>query len=192
MPTWKFLQTLTQDEANEWQTKANQALGVGTHEKRKTGFSISRAALRALLIDQGHQIKIADMDLENFNTLKKFPQLTVSLTHSGTFGAAVLANRSEYRAVGIDLELKTRVVKAEIKARIANPTDANLTNIELWCAKEAAFKCLMNTEMFSKNIDFKEIVVGADFWFHPESGLRGELIFHLEEDHLISLAYLKN
>ncbi|MGE3610050.1 MAG: 4'-phosphopantetheinyl transferase superfamily protein [Bacteriovoracaceae bacterium] len=192
MMAWKIIQTLSADLAPVWEGVTNESLGESTHPRRKTSYALSREAIRQLLLEQGHQVSPGDIKLIGFNKIINFPQYSLSLTHSIDVGAAVLASQANYLAVGIDLENKDRKVSSAIRERIVNKEDASLTNIELWCAKEAVFKCLMNSGQFEQTIDFMDIVIKEDEWLHPESGLRGRHEFHLEDPYIINLAYLEN
>ncbi len=130
--------------------------------------------------------------MKEFNSLAKWPEITLSLSHTKLAGAAITASRAEFISVGIDIESDNRVVKDSILKRITNSRDINLRNIELWCLKEAVFKCLMNTGIFEKPFEFSEIEISYKRWIHSPSGLEGEWKTIISEQFLIALALLEN
>lgn len=102
-----------------------------------------------------------------------------------------MAPRNEYLSVGIDIESLERQVKEAIAKRIAHPSDAKLRNLELWCLKEAVFKCLMNTGKFTKPFDFSEILIGDEAWSHSPSQLSGGYKLETHEGHVVAMAYAR-
>lgn len=192
MYTYKLSTTLTESQRPELELLAQSTLGSEVHSDRKMGFLLSRDALKNALKDYGLEVSISDLTLEDYHLIPKCPQLTISLSHSKTCGAAIVAERKEFRSVGIDIEEEKRVVKDSIRERIAHPKDENLRNIELWCVKEAVFKVLMNTGIFPKPIEFGSIEVQTNRWFHSPSNLSGEWKMVTTTPYVMAIAFLRN
>lgn len=192
MYRWKIVTTFKESEEAEWHSLVLNQLGEGIHPERVKGFILAREALRLCLTEAHYSPLISDLKIRKFNSLSKWPELNLSLSHTKLAGAAILTSRAEYISVGIDIESDHRVVKDTILERISNSRDTNLRNIELWCLKEAVFKCLMNTGKFEKPFEFAEIEISHQRWVHSPSGLEGEWKIIISEQFLIALALLKN
>lgn len=192
MHTWKLSKTLTNSLDPEWETLSSLTLGDGVHSDRKNGFLLARQALQNCLAEVGLNVSPAGLNLRNFHQLENVEQFTISLSHTSECGAAMLADRKKFRAVGIDVEREDRVVKDTICERIAHEGDANFRNIELWCLKEAAFKALMNTNDFEKPVEFSSICIGKDSWSHSPTGLEGKWELETIKPFVVARAFLRN
>lgn len=188
---WKLLKTLSNPKNPEWELLIKLTLGDEVHSDRKTGFLLSREALMMALKEAQIEVDIKDLKLDGYSTLLRFPQLTISLSHTKECGAALIADRQTFRSVGIDVEHEARVVKDSIAERVSNPRDTSLRNIELWCLKEAVFKTLMNSGDFEKPIEFSSIEIGNQTWSHSPSGLKGEWELEMIKPFVIARAFLK-
>jgi 4'-phosphopantetheinyl transferase EntD len=180
----KLNQTLTIQSDEEWQKLCESSLSTSVHEQHKLDFIRSRIALRDALNEAGLEVSPQDLKLTNFSTLEKFPNLTISLSHTKTAAAALIADKSSYKSVGIDIELCGRKIKPEIIERISSPHDHDEDPLKLWCAKEAAFKALVNSGMMPRAPEFSSIEIQKELWNHPSSGLKGPLHF-ITSTHLI-------
>jgi 4'-phosphopantetheinyl transferase EntD len=192
MVTLKLSKNLTDPKDPEWELLIKSTLPDDVHSDRKMGFLLSRDALKNALSDLGISTHPVDLKLTPFHQLEKFPHLTVSLSHTKELGAALVAERKDFRSIGIDIEHEARVVKDMIRERITHPEDRNLRNIELWCLKEAAFKAIMNTQKFDHPVEFSSIKIGNRRWTHSPSGLEGEWEFEIVNSIVIAKAFLKN
>lgn len=192
MYDWKLTQSLDNPKDPEWDLLATKILGRHVHPDRKQGFLLARSALLQLLSERGIAWNISQLQLKNFSEVQDLPDLILSLSHSKTHGAALLADKSQFQSVGIDIENVEREVKASIAERIAHSADAKLRNIELWCLKEAVFKALMNTRKFPNPLEFSSIEIQDKFWSHSPSSLKGEWEIHQVGTTLVALAFLKN
>jgi 4'-phosphopantetheinyl transferase EntD len=191
MITWKIIETIPEDQEVQCLNFAQLVLGDATHPNRLKGFCLARYALSLLLRDRGEFPDMADLALTKPNVIDKYPQFVVSLSHSPQVGAAALAQIETYRSIGIDVELQTRTVKKNILDRISHPADlSSLSPIEKWCLKEAAFKAIMNTGIFSAPVEFSSIELSNKNWKH--GSLRGDWDLHLKKDHFVALAWIKN
>lgn len=192
MHVWKLIKTLSNPKDPEWDLLIKLTLGDDVHSNRKNGFLLSREALFNALKEAHINANISDLTLEGYSTLPRFPQFTISLSHTKECGAALIADRQTFRSVGIDIEQEERVVKDSIAERVSNPHDTSLRNIELWCLKEAAFKALMNSGEFEKPVEFSSIEIGKGTWSHSPSGLKGEWELEMIKPFVIAKAFLRN
>lgn len=192
MHTWKLSKTLTNSLDPEWETLSSLTLGDAVHSDRKNGFLLARQALQNCLAEVGVSLSPKGLNLRNYHQLENVEQFTISLSHTSECGAAMLADRKKFRAVGIDVEREDRVVKDTIAERIAHKDDANFRNIELWCLKEAAFKALMNTDTFEKPVEFSSICIGQESWSHSPTGLEGKWELETIKPFVVARAFLKN
>ena len=175
-----------------WTELTLLCLGTEPHPERRKTFCFAREALRLALCELNFKPEISDLVLVGFQSLKNFPELTISLSHSREVGVALVGHQKTYQSLGVDVEYSDRVVKDAIIQKVANPLDAKLSNIDLWVLKEAAFKCLMNSGKFSTPVLFTDIVVSAKNWSHPPSALAGECEIRQEQNLILGLAFLKN
>lgn len=189
---WKLTETLSNPKNPEWDGLIKSALGENIHSDRIKGFLLSREALLECLKENSHHLTPIQLELSGFSALKQLPQYTLSLSHTKTHGAALIADRQSFRSVGIDIEHEERPVKDSIAQRVSHPHDTKLRNIELWCLKEAVFKTLMNTGNFEKPVEFSSIELGDRTWSHSPSGLKGEWELHYVKPVVIALAFLKS
>ncbi len=169
---------------------AGAVLGADPHPKRLQGFLYSREALRLILCSLNLPSDINSLVLTNYHSLKHSPEIVLSLSHTPGAGAAILGFRNHFRSIGIDVENENRVVSSLVKEKIAHPEDYKLRNIEMWCLKEAAFKCLMNTDLFEQNVRFADIQIQKDTWSHAPSGLHGALELTQVDSFVLALATL--
>lgn len=190
---WKLTKNLTDPLDPEWDELARSALGMGVHPDRKTGFLLSREALKNVLKSLGYDTPIRDLKLSHFHQLIPCPELTISLSHTKECGVALVGDRKEFHSLGIDVEHEERQVKDNILERIAHPhDDASLRKIETWCLKEASFKALMNTGKFAAPVEFNSIQIASDRWFHSPSNLEGEWRIERIKPFVVAMAFLKN
>lgn len=148
-----------------------------THEvqisDQSDSFTNSREAQARLLRAQGLKITDlrADLELENFQLLKKFPQFVTSLSHTRGAGASVLADRVDFLSLGIDIEWSDRAMKKEAERFFRHPDDSVYeNNLELWTMKEAAFKALSPLGFNGVLVLSKILIQNGIFWTreHPE------------------------
>lgn len=191
MLTWKIYSATQKILSPEWEAVISDLLGVEIHSQRRIGYVSAREALRLSLLEYKIQTTPSDLELSGFDSLRKWPHFTLSLSHSKKAGAAALGLKVEYRSLGIDIELEDRFVKKDILARISHPEDIQRRPIEIWCLKEAAFKCCMNSGYFERPIEFSSIIIKENEWKHVATGLTGSVELHLLEGHVLALATMK-
>ena len=189
---WHFTQTLNEKEREEWNLLARNELGIGVHPDRITGFLLGREALRLCFNKFGRTIGISDLKIKNFNYLTNHSDVTFSISHTHLIGAAIVGEKLKYSGLGIDVELENRGVKDAIIERISHCNDQSLDKINLWCVKEAAFKALMNTGKFHKNIEFGDIEIGPKIFTHSPTQITGEWDFENPKPFVMARAWIYN
>ncbi|MGZ3788620.1 MAG: 4'-phosphopantetheinyl transferase superfamily protein [Bacteriovorax sp.] len=160
-------------------------------------FINSREALRRLLEKRGHEILDLKQDLEliNYQHLKKFPEYLTSITHTRGAGASVLANKSDYLSLGIDIEWSDREMKPEAQRFFCHPEDSAVENkLKLWTMKEAAFKALSPLGHPGVLVLSKIIIQNGSFFTREKPELKGHVdsfIMPIEDRNLVvSIAYI--
>jgi hypothetical protein len=186
MLIYELKNSINATEESMWMELAQTQLGSGVHPDRAKGHALARAALRDCFLRQGIHLLIPQIILKNFDRLINFDTWTISLSHTKDWGAAIMAPRSDYLSVGIDIESLSRSVKPAITERISHPLDIASKDLERWVIKESAFKALMNTGEFSHPQDFSSIVIGKGEWLHDPSGISGN--WNLLEQNNLCLA----
>ena len=192
MLIYKLVSTLMQNEDAEWKKLTTDLVGANIHPDRARGFALSRQALRECLEGYGLTLDIQDLILENYHQLKGHDSLTLSLSHTPFWGAAVIADKKTYVSVGIDIEPIDRPVKKPILERISHPKDINLNGIELWSLKEASFKALMNTGKFDRPVEFSSLQISQNTWTHSPTKIQGEWEKIQENGVIVAKAWIKN
>lgn len=192
MLTYRLARTLSSTEENQWGQLITSTLGTEVHRDRAQGFCLAREALRECFSQRGQLLSIGDIRLKNYHQVLGFDSWTLSLSHTKDWGAAVLASLNEVQSVGIDIEPIGRVVKPMIVDRISHPDDLALPPLTLWAVKEAAFKALMNTELFAHPVEFSSLLIRLFGWEHPDSGLGGEWKVSEQDGLCLALAWIKN
>lgn len=177
--TWKIVHTLEQPLDPAWE-QLLAPLGEKVHPYRKQGFLLSREALRLCLKERGESPFVQDLNLKNYGELISYKKYTISLSHTLNMGAAYIEESSQYRSIGIDIESKLRQVSPAVREKVSHAKDWAYSDIEFWCAKEAAFKALMNTKQFSHPQNFSDIILGKSNWVHATSKIEGG---HSIEEH---------
>ncbi len=175
---------------------------------RKSHWQNSRLALTRCLIemkylDSDKEVTSEDIEISEHHHLKKYPDLLVSLSHTREVAAAILAQKSkDLLGVGIDIEKSDRLVKPELLDKFQNDRDEGLDPLELWCAKEAAFKASSYFWKKEKTFVLKDIGVTStsvtagdnvftSIDFEVADTCSGTIEFSLEENFLITTAFVK-
>jgi hypothetical protein len=189
MLTLKLQNSLNFTQDPPWDRLITGQLGESVHPSRRLGFCLARSALLMALKDLGVFLSIEQIELNQFDSLKGQPDFTLSLSHTGEWGAALVGSRKKFVSVGIDIESIHRPVNELVLQRVRHPLDISLTPISTWALKEAIFKTLMNTHQFDKNLEFSSIQLGHKTWLHP-SGLAGEWKLEEQAELVIATAWL--
>lgn len=191
MYSWKIAKSLDHLNASSWEelVKGDPAL---SHNERIYSYCLAREALRLSFLELGIIFGPQELKVEHYSSLNKAPHYTLSLSHTKKWGAAIVAPKNEFLSVGIDIEENERDVKASIIQKVSHPLDEKLRNLDLWCLKEAAFKCLMNSKKFTHPIPFSQIEVSKEKWRHSPSGSEGELNIMILPELTVAKAFWKN
>jgi phosphopantetheinyl transferase (holo-ACP synthase) len=160
-------------------------------------FTNSREALRYLLGNAGHSVRDLKEDLEllNYQELKKYPNYLTSLSHTKGAGAALLVNKSDYLSAGIDIEWGEREMKSGTEKFFRHPQDSDYpNNLELWTMKEAAFKALSPLG-FPGVLVLSKIIIQHDiFWTEERKDFQGQIqserLVVGQRELVLSLAFL--
>jgi 4'-phosphopantetheinyl transferase EntD len=192
MRTFRLAKSLSNPKDPEWELLTESTFPGPVHSDRKAGFLLSREALRRCLEARGIAAPPRSLTLAGYDMPAHYSDLTISLSHTATCGAALVADRRTYRAVGVDVEHEERVVKDAIRDRIAHPEDAALRNIELWCLKEAVFKVLMNAGAIDRPVEFSSIRIDAGTWSHPATAVAGEWELERLTPFVVARAWLRS
>lgn len=158
-----------------------------THEVQisfdKDAFTNSREALANLLKQENNAIADlkADLELVNYQNLKKFPDYVLSLSHTRGAGAAVLAKKTETHSLGIDIEWSDRQLKKEATRFYRHPEDSLYeNNLELWTMKEAAFKALSPRGFPGVLVLSKIIIRDGVFYTNEVPHIKGQVTTYLK------------
>lgn len=161
-------------------------------ESKKMGFYLSRQALFDASRTYYPEIKINELELENFSGFKRFPDLTLSISHTEEAGAAVVSSKNEHKSLGIDIENASRVPTESVLARIRNLKDINLAPIEIWVIKEAIYKCSINSGSVKGHLGFSQIEVSSPtHWNIPTQNLNGQIEIKNIDEFIVGLASIK-
>jgi phosphopantetheinyl transferase (holo-ACP synthase) len=147
------------------------------HSTLDNSFTNSRNALKNLLIQKNEVVNDlkSDLTLLNFRELPTYPLYYVSLSHTKELGAAVIALKKTVKGIGIDIEWESRNIKPGALKFFVNPADSHeLSLIELWTAKEAAFKALSPIGTYPGVLVLSKIIIqGNRFFTELEPELSG-------------------
>lgn len=157
------------------------------HPKRQASFLCARKALQKLV----PQEKLGKLQLNEFHFLENFPRLVFSLAHTRELAIAVMVELKDYRSIGVDLEFLDREVKIGSERHFINEhDDRTLSDLELWCSKEAAFKAV--SFLYSKNLVLKDLWIQNKSFGHVEDATKvlGDIESFNLENMLITVALL--
>lgn len=191
MLTYRLIKSLSPTDDTQWKQLVKTVLGEDVHPGRVKGFCLSREALKQCLAERGIHISIPDLLLESFAAVKGQDSLTISLSHTPEWGAAVIGEAKNFISVGIDIEPLERIVKPMILERISHPDDLNLSPLSLWTLKEASFKATMNTGKFEHSVEFSSLKISEGKWTHVPSQLQGEWKLEEQQGLIVALAWIK-
>ncbi len=104
----------------------------------------SRAALSTAIAKLGFSINLNEAKFEGHQKILELDDLRFSISHTErAFGCWALRDSCDSFAMGFDIERTNRVLTPAATSRIVSPDDdKRLSALQIWCAKEAAFKSL--------------------------------------------------
>ena len=171
-------------------------------EQRNLQYHLSRLALSNCLgqAEVSKNTPLADLTIHNYLYLEKFPDISVSISHTTDYGAAICAKSDKFISVGIDIEKASRSFNKKVLKFYEHKLDSQYCELELWTKKEAAFKAIfpLLNKVSNKNITFvtKHIWVDNDKFgiFENKEELGRVHTFidsSFEDDLLVSIALIK-
>lgn len=119
----------------------------GLIERRRLEFLAGRLAARQALKAAG----AGSLEVGRDGSAPVWPADAVgSISHSGAVAAAVAAPRPCWRALGLDIEGLLQDRRIAVVQRVMRPSECSAAQTiddpwiwtRIWCAKEAAYKCL--------------------------------------------------
>ena len=128
-------------------------------EKRHREFAASRKALSEVC---DHR-PIEQLNIVDHSHLLVDPKLKVSL--SPTRGMSAAISSREVKAIGIDIEDPNRSFNPAVSKFFLRDDDLEMSMLQLWCIKEAAFKALCPLKIHKPVKDvmvLKDLNVRAD------------------------------
>lgn len=133
------------DEATAWRLVLPSELRAA-HPDRVLGWLTSRVALARAFALVGVRLDPAAASFFGHQQIVGLNQWRFSISH--TLGAALvwLGPAEACLGLGVDLELGDWLIEDRVMQRIYYPSDPILTAVELWSAKEAAFKAVPQAE----------------------------------------------
>jgi len=160
----------------------NMKIQYEIHHSTADSFTNSRMALKKLLNNKGLEVLDLKLDLalNNYRELPHYPQFYISLSHTKEIGAAVLVEKTYVCGIGIDIEWEQRTIKPGAEKFFIHLEDRhNLRPIELWTAKEAAFKALSPLGTYPGTLVLSKIIIqNNNFFTHEEPHLKGEFVVY--------------
>ena len=136
----------------------------------------------------------------DFNRISKWDTTFFSISHTTTCGGWVTSKSP----IGIDLEPLNRVISPRVAQRItlANEEGLGLSPLQIWCAKEAAFKAVaavsqiktmteINIRPLKKNIFSKTGQILLKFNKINSLHIFGEVTVFSSRDTLVAIAKLQ-
>jgi len=194
MLVWKLCNSLPESSTQDWNNFCLREIGHHISPQKKQTFILSRSALLEAVKEFSPNFSINDLTLVNFHQIKSLSELTLSLSHTKTAGAAVIGERKEYLGLGIDVESSARVPSQAIMKKINTANDFPLSAIQIWCLKEAIYKSMMNSKLIpsSSVVLYSQIIIEKFTWHHKSFNISGEWELHELCDHVVALSIIKN
>ena len=136
-----------------------------THPQKIREFFTSR-----LLIEKHTKVPWDNIRFDkSFQFIEGNDDLRVSLSHCKNKCALWAEDKNLHQSIGLDIEENERTPSIETMNLIRNQLDENLPTIEIWCAKEAALKCLTGAGF--NDIRMSHIsIAGGKFGYHSSGG----------------------
>lgn len=154
----------------------------------KQEFRLSRYALSCL---SKELLGFEALEIVDHDHLKLSPKTKVSISHTKEAACCVLSGFDEVLGLGIDIESKQRKYRSGIEKffKLAED-DQNLSLIELWCAKEAAYKAYFPHYNESKTLIIKDFTI-KDSQFYAFGKLLGRIDFKNTAEFILAIATLE-
>jgi 4'-phosphopantetheinyl transferase EntD len=170
--------------------KIARQLMPDVHQNRINEWSLARCALHIALQKNKLDLSPEDYVFKNFHELGHLPSILFSVSHSKNWAAAIISDTTSSRHIGLDIELKGRVINDGIQQRMHHKNDdTSIDPLELWSIKEACYKALPSSAQ--EGIWLNHIAINKDGFELSHSPLKGnwELVEH--DELIISEAIIK-
>lgn len=152
--------------------------------KEKEGFRLSRSALLKLTT---RSLITENLSIINHDHLESLPHVKVSISHTKSAGASIISNHSKVKGIGIDIEWSDRIFKRGVeKFYITTKDDTSLSALEIWCAKEAAYKAYFPHYKDEKPLVLKDFYI-HDLCFYIGDKKLGNIFFYSIDHHFKKL-----
>ena len=149
-------------------------LEIATHADSKLSKLFSRQVLSRGYEHWAHK-PLQNLNIVAHHFFEDDPQCLVSLSHTHqknlnlSATAMALASKDHFLAIGVDLEHGDRKLPEHWQRHVINDADTTLamSDLDVWCVKEAAFKSLWPLEKCStlKSITMKAEAMSAGIFF---------------------------
>lgn len=106
----------------------------------------------------------------DFHSPTDFPNLSLSISHTQTFGAIALAERKDHDSIGVDIELSKRDFNLKGTKFFMNPEEDASDLLELWTKKEAAFKAC--APIYADCTLLKDLIIKQEKIFHKNRDIQ--------------------
>ena len=186
----KVIETHEFDAWDEWSKQLPDSLH-GAHQSRIDQWILSRAALEKAFEQVGVSIDRREFSLtEGHKALKQHTSFTFSLSHTEQAAAAWVCDASLGYEIGLDIERAEREISEKVTKRIMSPGDQSFSrSIELFSAKEAAFKSIPNE--FQEGIVLPKIVISESEFALIDSSIKGHWTQSRRKGYVCSFAWVK-
>lgn len=187
------------------ETIPNELISNNLNSKVAINYFISRVALKHVLIQldksfyncQEYQLQII-----NHHHLINHPEILVSISHTKSFGSAIISNCPNTESIGIDIEHIERSIDPNSHKFFLNSNDSQILYNNLlksWTIKEAIFKAVSpKISNFQHLIPKDKKFVLTDIWASKNkfgiigsSKVLGNYNSFIQQDIIVSTAYLR-
>lgn len=175
---------------DEWRTEAPEMLR-GAHQSRVDQWILSRAALEKAFQRVGAAIDRKDLSqTEGHKSLKRNSMFTFSISHTERAAAAWVCDARLGFEIGLDIEGSEREISDKVAKRIMAPGDVSFARaIELFSAKEAAFKAIPNE--FQDGIVLPKIMLSDSKFALVDSPIQGQWTQSTAKNYVCSFAWVR-
>ena len=146
-----------------------------------------------------HVVKKLNPQIPELNTaynhhhLIDSPQLLLSISHTKNLLLVIVADSSNYKSIGVDLEYADRKISPRTSKYFVNKRDQVKTLLKLWTEKEAAFKACapLNDQItLLKQISIRNDQFSAETEYPLHGSVSSIKVVIEERELIISLATL--
>ncbi len=129
----------------EWPALAERLMPE-VHPRRRREWAFARFALARNLAKLGLALTPDNYRPEGYQRLTDFP-VRFSLSHTKSWVAALVSAQADAPGLGVDVEEKSRRLSPDVERRMFHSLDdSELSPLERWALKEAAYKALSEGE----------------------------------------------